>query len=199
MTQWGINPAFQFLLKNSSKAKVPFSHDRARLTSHLAANAAGDLLPATFVIKCATKVPTDQRKTTVIHTLNQQPGFTEAEGWFAGMWSRKLKDVTHYRPYLLNELDGRLVFAQNYAYMDYCGAAMWCDLVVAPALKKSGRKKWLLVWDGHKSHLNEEVVAIFEAAGVMLRSLPPNMTDILQGALRSPRLSAHALQHAAHT
>ena len=123
-------------------AKVPFSHDRARLTSHLAANAAGDLLPATFVIKCATKVPTDQRKTTVIHTLNQQPGFTEAEGWFAGMWSRKLKDVTHYRPYLLNELDGRLVFAQNYAYMDFCGAAMWCDLVVAPALKKSGRKKW---------------------------------------------------------
>lgn len=56
-----------------------------------------------------------------------------------------------------------------------------------------------MAWDGHKSHLNEEVVAIFEAAGVMLRSLPPNMTDILQGALRSPRLSVHALQHAAHT
>ena len=65
--------------------------------------------------------------------------------------------------------------------MDYAGAVMWCDLVVGPARRASGRQKWLLVWDNHKSHLDEEVITIFAAAGIILRGLPVNMSDLLQG------------------
>ena len=100
-----------------------------------------------------------------------------------GTWERTLKGKKHYRPYLLNENDGRLIFAQNYAYMDYAGAVMWCDLLVAPARRASGRKKWMLVWDNHRSHLDQEVISIFEAAGadIALEGLPVNMSDLLQG------------------
>ena len=98
-----------------------------------------------------------------------------------GTWERTLKGKKHYRPYLLNENDGRLIFAQNYAYMDYAGAVMWCDLVVEPARRASGRNKWMLVWDNHKSHIDQEVISIFEAAGIILEGLPVNMSDQLQG------------------
>ena len=149
----------------------------------LMASASGAQLPATFIIKCACKEKQDQRKITVIKTMNQQVGYKESDGWFLGMWERTLKGKKHYRPYLLNENDGRLIFAQNYAYMDYAGAVMWCDLVVAPARRASGRKKWMLVWDNHKSHLDLEVISIFEAAGagILLEGLPVNMSDLLQG------------------
>ena len=57
----------------------------------------------------------------------------KATFWYMGMWERTLKSKKHYYPYLLNENDSRLIFAQNYAYMDYAGAIMWCDLVVGLA------------------------------------------------------------------
>ena len=183
MTQWGINPAFQYLFANSGRSSVPYTDEKGRFTSMLMASASGAQLPATFIIKCACKEKQDQRKITVIKTMNQQVGYKESDGWFLGMWERTLKGKKHYRPYLLNENDGRLIFAQNYAYMDYAGAVMWCDLVVAPARRASGRKKWMLVWDNHKSHLDLEVISIFEAAGagILLEGLPVNMSDLLQG------------------
>ena len=184
MTQWGINPAFQFLPINSGRSSVPYTNDRGRFTSMIMASANGAQLPAAFIIKCASKNKQDQRNITVIKTLNQQDGYKESDGWFMGMWERTLKGKKHYRPYLLNEIDGRLIFAQNYAYMDYAGAVMWCDLVVEPARRASGRQKWLLVWDNHKSHLDEEVISIFAAAGIILRGLPVNMSDLLQGYSR---------------
>ncbi len=124
-------------------------------------------------------------------STNEQVGYKESDGWFMGMWERTLKGKKHYRPYLLNENDGRLIFAQNYAYMDYAGAAMWCDLVVAPARRASGRKKWMLAWDNHKSHLDAEVISIFEAedAGIILEWLPANMSDLIQGYPRQQLLA----------
>ena len=175
MTQWGINPAFQYLFTNSGRSSVPYTDEKGRFTSMLMASASGGQLPALFIIKCSCKQKQDQRKITVIKTLNQQPGFKESGDWFMGK--------KNYRPYLLNENDGRLIFAQNYAYMDYAGAVMWCDLLVAPARRASGRKKWMLVWDNHRSHLDQEVISIFEAAGadIALEGLPVNMSDLLQG------------------
>ena len=162
------------------------------------ASANGAQLPAAFIIKCASKNKQDQRNITVIKTLNQQDGYKESDGWFMGMWERTLKGKKHYRPYLLNEIDGRLIFAQNYAYMDYAGAAMWCDLGVEPARRASGRPKWLLVWDNHKSHLDEEVISIFAAAGIILRGLPVNMSDLLQGYSRQQLHATSILVHIYH-
>ena len=41
----------------------------------------------------------------------------------------------------------------------------------------------MLVWDNHRSHLDQEVISIFEAAGadITLEGLPVNMSDLLQG------------------
>ena len=200
MTQWGINPAFHSVLPvNSGRSSVPYTDDRGRFTSMLMASANGAQLPVLLIIKCACKLKQDQRKITVIKTLNQQDGYRESDGWFIGMWERTLKGKKHYRPYLLNEIDGRLIFAQNYAYMDYAGAVMWCDLVVEPARRASGRQKWLLVWDNHKSHLDEEVISIFAAAGIILRGLPVNMSDLLQGyprqQLRATSIPVHIHHH----
>jgi hypothetical protein len=57
---------------------------------------------------------------------------------------------------------------------------MWCDLVLEPARKKSGRARWALIWDNVNAHAVKSVRDVFNAAGITILDLPVNMTDILQ-------------------
>ena len=68
----------------------------------------------------------------------------------------------------------------NAAYQDTPGLEMWCDLVMGPARVRSGRQRWLLVWDNSKAHDVKSVISVFNSWGISVRFLPKNMTDYLQ-------------------
>ena len=88
-------------------------------------------------------------------------------------------EETYIRPFLRHP-DGMVVWAHPTAYQDTPGLAMWCDLVMGPARVKSGRRRWLLVWDNVKAHAVNSVLSVFNEWGISVRFLPKDMTDILQ-------------------
>jgi len=91
----------------------------------------------------------------------------------------EMVDETYIRQFLRHP-DGSVVWAHPTAYQDTPGLAMWCDLVMGPARVKSGRRRWLLVWDNVKAHAVNSVLSVFDEWGISVRFLPKGMTDILQ-------------------
>lgn len=74
---------------------------------------------------------------------------------------------------------------------------MWCDLVMGPARVRSGRAKWLLIWDNVQAHDVASVLDVFTEWGICVRFLPKYMTDILQPVDIVPNgpIKAHIRSH----
>ena len=88
--------------------------------------------------------------------------------------------MQQFKRQYLQHPDGRVVWAQSSAYQDTPGLAMWCDLVLKPARVRSGRSRWVLIWDNVHAHAVKSVRDVFDAAGITVLDFPLNMTDLLQ-------------------
>ena len=162
----------------------PGNEERQRLTVNVALCADGSHLPPSFIIKCAT-TKDDQSSSSVLGKLLKNNMFNIDGRWQKKVWQRKIKigkdnKATQFkRPYLKHR-DGRVVWAQKNAYQDTAGLAMWCDLIMGPARKKSGDDYWALVWDNCRPHLVPSVLEVFKEHHIDVYTLSPNMTDLEQ-------------------
>jgi hypothetical protein len=193
MIQFGVNPSHMMEPTGGGgggggegRVEAPGNDEKARFTAMLFGFASGSMGPPTIIIQ-NTLTKDNQSSSTVIPSLAKKEGFSTADGWTMDTWKRtislirgnKLEPVECVRHYLRHN-DGALIFSQHKGYMDSAGLCMWCDLVLAPARRRSMDKQWLLIWDNFKSHLNPSVKEVFKQAGILLEELPVNMSDILQ-------------------
>ena len=184
----GKNPTHVFAPRGGGCAGKADNDERVRVTINVACNAAGGMLPVSFIIKCST-TNIDQSAITVLSSLLKDRAFNEDGLWKSGMWTRtlnvndkktkKLSPVTFKRQFLKHP-DGRVVWAQSKAYMDTPGLALWIDLVLGPARVKRGSKKFALIWDNCKTHLVPCVLAVLKEHHVVHYEFEADMTDISQ-------------------
>ena len=183
---WDVNPTTQYVPAGASRATAPDSNEKSRITVMIGANGEGDVLPTGTIIFCSTAAA-DQSKVHVLNTLLASKIFNPENTWKVKWWQRSMivavgnkQQLVHFkRPYLCHP-DGRIIWAQQRAWMDSCGLAMWCDLIVGPARKSSADARWALVWDNCKTHLVGSVLAVFAEWDIDVFQLPPYMTAILQ-------------------
>ena len=88
--------------------------------------------------------------------------------------------LTFRRPYLQHKEKLTLITCQHRAWMDTAGVAMWAELLMGPYVQKNCGGKGLIVWDNCSCHNVPALKAIFDSVGLLVRNLPPNMTDVLQ-------------------
>ena len=95
----------------------------------------------------------------------------------------------HVRWYL-QHVDGHVITCQPKAWMDTGGFAMYIETVLAPWWQKQQTswtgpdefpaKRLLLVCDNASVHKADELKKLMDQHGIILRFLPPNMTQWLQ-------------------
>lgn len=199
----GANPRIQYILNGMKRASAPSSQEKKRFTAFLCSDADGKMAPAFFIIKCSSKKP-DLSGIRVLGELHKKEGFTKEDGrvhhdgkkdpmtkktnpkpWTRSLElkmreSKKLETHQYIRPYLKHEKEGHIITAQHKAWMDSVTVCMLCDLLLHPLKEKLTRKKMLMVWDNCGPHKVEAVKKVFEECGIVIKTFPPNMTDLLQ-------------------
>uniref|UniRef100_A0A7S2MP25 DDE-1 domain-containing protein n=1 Tax=Haptolina brevifila TaxID=156173 RepID=A0A7S2MP25_9EUKA len=139
-----------------------------------------------IIIKCSTK-NSDLTNTQVLTNLQEEAGFTSADGWTAHLWVKTLTimirgketRVTYRIPYLLHDSRRDIITIQHRAWMDTARLCMWIDLQLGPhyAAKRGCAG---LVWDNCGPHGTRAVSEMASEWGITLLPLPKNMTDVLQ-------------------
>ena len=183
---FGMRPRYQYVEEGIGHVAVPESNEKARITVMLWSTGEGELGPPFIIVRNST-AGADQSASTVLDGdhLMAETGFQESDGWQIATWSKTLtlrlggKDVTatYKRRYITNPGTRAVVTCNPKAWMDSVCMVMWAELQLAPWA--SGRRK-LLVMDNCAAHRVPAVKAAFEALGLVIESLPPNMTDRLQ-------------------
>ena len=154
--------------------------------------------------------PFDYSNMRVLHNLHKEPAFSEAAGWKLKEWNSyttmrrsKKGEVTdppktlcHFRFYLEHK-DGHVITCHPKAWMDMSGFAMYADTLLIKwwqEKKESLLSSWpgpdpppkaddlrmLIVCDNAGVHKSEELRDHLEKLGILIRFLPPNMTEWLQ-------------------
>lgn len=189
---FGAPPKHQFIPESASRAAAPASDEKARFTTLEMGGADGKMAPSFHVIKCQSKTANDLTKTTVVDNIHRAPGFRAQDGWEKKTWEKTLElerkkgankekySVTFKRPYIQHKEKLITVTCQNKAWMDTAGIAMWAETLLGPYVKKLCDGKALLVWDNCGPHNVPALKQVFESINVVVKNLPPNMTDVLQ-------------------
>jgi hypothetical protein len=109
-------------------------------------------------------------------------GFESIKRQKGGKTDQAQQSLPHVRWYLQHQ-DGHVVTCQPKAWMDTGGFAMYIDLVLGPwwqLKRKSPSDRMLLVCDNASVHTAPELQQKLDEHGILLRFLPPNMTQWLQ-------------------
>ena len=200
---YGMAPKSIFVPEGAARGEVPAGDEKSRFTVELAATGDGTMLPYFIVVKCSVPQgvnPYDYRNMRVVQMLQKEPFFQD--GWELKQWkgfksknrqkkggkrAESIEEFEHFRHYLQHR-DGHVVTCQNKAWMDTGGFAMYVDTVLGPWWKKQ-KDSWtgpepvthmLLVCDNASLHKAAEVQKKLDELGIILRFLPPNMTQWLQ-------------------
>ena len=191
---WNQQPKYVYTVKQESRGAAPVADDKKRLTTMVAATAAGSMLPSFNIMKASTKSKEDMQGSTVLNkfladiVFNPQTALPDGalfRPWEKKMWSKTLtlKEGTapklYTRPYLLHRVYGDVITVQGKAWNDSIGMIMWVELVMSPIAAKSPRGLYMIM-DNCGSHQVLAVQAAFAAANIKIGKLPPRMTSELQ-------------------
>lgn len=186
---FGATPKNQYVPKDAERASAPDSNDKARFTAVMWGSADGTMGPPFVIIKNAVTGFIDQSGSTSLDGkhLMKQEGFRADDGWEHRMWTKEMELTVKgkvykglfQRKYIVHKVTGAVITANKTAWMDSVTMVMWVELQLGPWCAASGRPK-LLVMDSCGPHGVAVVRDTFNAQGIKVEHLPPNLTGELQ-------------------
>ena len=178
---WGLGPTYIFCASDTDRGEQEITDVKARITKVPVVLANGKFLPLYFILKHSVSSETNPDQTTmrVIKQLHKEVGYKIEDGWELKTWIRLLDGVEHKCLYLIHRIEGHVITSQHKAWNDSVRMAMMIDLVLKPYVDRNGGK--MLLWmDNCSLHKVWWLQPMFDAAGIQVAYLPPNMTWLLQ-------------------
>lgn len=175
----------QYVPTDASRAINPSGDSTGRFTSLIGASARGDFLPSFIVLQSSCQDKRNLRSSTLLNKLLEE-GNICAHGWVKLFHECIIKDsrgVDHLwqRPFLYNPETLDIITVQNSAWNDASTMILHIEMQLKPYKEKHfTNKDCLLIVDNVSFHKTNEVQLAFQAAGWIVKYLPPNMTDELQ-------------------